>query len=83
MLLASLASFKAFTEHCDQIFLDHEEDPEFIKANLDSLVILSHHMDIAVGIGHIKPMTLKVLKEEIPRLEQEGYRLIRLSHAVR
>ena len=66
-----------------QVFLDHVEDIDIIKANLDSLVSLSHHMEIAVGIGHVKPVTLEVLKEEIPRLEAEGYRFIRLSQAVR
>ena len=65
-----------------QIFLDHVEDPATIKFNLDSLATLSHHMNIAVGIGHVKPVTLNVLKEEIPRLESEGYRFIRLSQAV-
>ena len=66
-----------------QVFLDHEESPQSIKANLDSLVTLSHNMDIAVGIGHVKPMTLKVLKEEIPKLKREGYEFIALSKAVR
>ena len=66
-----------------QVFLDHVEEPSQIKFNLDSLAILSHHMDIAVGIGHVKPITLEVLKKEIPRLESEGYRFIRLSQAVR
>ena len=66
-----------------QVFLDHVEDAAQIKANMDSLVILSHHMEIAVGIGHVKPVTLKVLKEEIPRLKAEGYEFIRLSRAVR
>ena len=66
-----------------QVFLDHIEDFEIIKANLDSLVILSHHMEIAVGIGHVKPKTLEVLRGEIPRLEAEGYQFIRLSQAVR
>ena len=66
-----------------QVFLDHVEDIDIIKTNLDSLVTLSHHMEIAVGIGHVKPATLAVLKEEIPRLEAEGYRFIRLSQAVR
>lgn len=66
-----------------QVFLDHVEDPIQIKYNLDSLATLSHDMDIAVGIGHVKPITLKVLKKEIPRLESEGYRFIRLSQAVR
>ena len=66
-----------------QVFLDHVEDPEIIKYNLDSLVTLSHHMEIAVGIGHVKPITLEVLKEEIPRLVEEGYQFIQLSQAVR
>jgi hypothetical protein len=66
-----------------QVFLDHVEDPAQIKFNLDSLVTLSHDMEIAVGIGHVKPITLEVLKKEIPRLESEGYRFIRLSQAVR
>ena len=66
-----------------QVFLDHIENPAEIKFNLDSLVTLSHDMDIAVGIGHVKPMTLEVLVKEIPRLESEGYRFIRLSQAVR
>ena len=66
-----------------QVFLDHVEDYAQIKFNLDSLATLSHQMDIAVGIGHIKHVTLEVLKKEIPRLESEGYRFIRLSQAVR
>jgi len=66
-----------------QVFLDHIEDPNLIKKNLDSLAILSHHMEIAVGIGHVKPLTLEVLREEIPRLEAAGYQFIRLSQAVR
>ena len=66
-----------------QVFLDHVEEPGQIKFNLDSLATLSHHMDIALGIGHVKPITLKVLKQEIPRLKSEGYNFIRLSEAVR
>jgi len=66
-----------------QVFLDHVDTPEQIKSNLDSLVSLSHIMPIAIGIGHVKPTTLKVLKSEIPRLEQEGYKFIRLSKSVR
>jgi len=66
-----------------QVFLDHVEDPSIIKFNLDSLATLSHNMEIAVGIGHFKTVTLNVLKQEIPRLESEGYKFIRLSQAVR
>ena len=56
-----------------QVFLDHGESSHYIKSNLDSLVTLSHEMEIAVGIGHMKPITLEVLRKEIPRLESDGY----------
>ena len=39
-------------------------------------------MDIAIGIGHVKEITLRILEKEIPRLESEGYRFIKLSEAV-
>jgi len=65
-----------------QVFLDHIEEPKQIKSNLDSLVNLSHKMNVAIGIGHVKPNTLNILKKEIPRLESLGYRFIKLSQVV-
>ena len=66
-----------------QVFLDHIEDTLYIKNMLDSLVNLSHSMDVAIGIGHVKPITLEILKKEIPRLKSEGYRFVPLSKIVR
>ena len=66
-----------------QVFLDHIEDTLYIKSQLDSLVQLSHSMDVAIGIGHVKPITLEILKREIPRLKSEGYRFVPLSKIVR
>ena len=40
-------------------------------------------MGDALGIGHIKPVTLEVLKEEIFRLVAEGHRFIHISQEVR
>ena len=66
-----------------QVFLDHIETYEDIKANLDSLVLLSHTMDVAIGIGHVKPLTLEILKREIPALKDKGYDFVKLSEVVR
>ena len=66
-----------------QVFLDHIENIDKIKYNLDSLVNLSHKMDIAIGIAHVKPMTLEVLKKEIPRLKEKGYEFVSLSSTVK
>ena len=66
-----------------QVFLDHIEDTLHIQNQLDSLVHLSHSMDVAIGIGHVKPITLEILKKEIPRLKSEGYYFVPLSKIVR
>ena len=66
-----------------QVFLDHIEDTLHIQNQLDSLVLLSHSMDVAIGIGHVKPITLSILKKEIPRLKSEGYNFVPLSKIVR
>jgi len=66
-----------------QVFLDHIEDSLHIQNQLDSLVHLSHSMDVAIGIGHVKPITLEILKKEIPRLKSEGYNFVSLSKIVR
>ena len=66
-----------------QVFLDHIEDTLYIQNQLDSLVHLSHSMNVAIGIGHVKPITLEILKKEIPRLKSEGYHFVSLSKIVR
>ncbi len=66
-----------------QIFLDHINDPDSIKVNLEKLVSLSHKMDVAIGIGHVKEETYKILKEEIPKLKKLGYEFLNVSDIVR
>ena len=63
--------------------LDHIEDSLYIHSQIDSLVQLSHIMDVAIGIGHVKPLTLEILKKEIPRLKSSGYEFVPLSKIVR
>jgi polysaccharide deacetylase 2 family uncharacterized protein YibQ len=38
---------------------------------------------VAIGIGHVKPITLDILKKEIPRLKSDGYNFVPLSKIVR
>ena len=66
-----------------QVFLDHIDSKEHIQAQLDSLVSLSHVMDVAIGIGHVKQVTLDLLKKEIPKLKALGYKFVPLSIVVR
>ena len=66
-----------------QVFLDHEESYDKILNQLDSLALLSHSMDVAIGIAHTKSLTLEVLKNEMPVLKKKGYKFVKLSDIVR
>ena len=56
------------------VFLDNDLDEEKIKTQLYKLADVSERKGIAIGIGHVKPQTLNVLKNEIPVLKQKGFR---------
>lgn len=65
------------------IFLDNRADTEYIKGQLKKLKYKASAYGQAVGIGHDRPNTLKVLKEAMPQLEREGYRFVFVSDLVR
>jgi polysaccharide deacetylase 2 family uncharacterized protein YibQ len=64
------------------LFLDHFQDPEEIKRQLEKLAQLSLETGKAIGIGHPHPSTLKSLKEMIPRMKKKGIEIVPLSSLV-
>ena len=56
------------------IFLDNNDDEAKIHAQLIKLAEKSEEWGAAVGIGHVKPKTLKILKKYIPELQKKGYK---------
>ena len=64
------------------LFLDHSQDPEEIKRQLEKLAQLSLETGKAIGIGHPHPSTLKSLKEMIPRMKEKGIQIVPLSSLV-
>ena len=64
------------------IFLDNELDEEIINTQLLKLAELSEEKGIAIGIGHVKPQTLSVLKRENPVLQKKGFRFEFVSRLV-
>ena len=65
------------------IFLDNEDDPEYIKQQIYKLKGVVEKQGYAIGIGHDRKNTLQVLSEVMPELEKEGYRFVPLSELVR
>ena len=64
------------------VFLDNENQKNKIREQLYKLADKAELKGLAVGIGHAKPNTLKVLKQEIPRLKEHGFKFQFASFAV-
>jgi len=64
------------------VFLDDVQEEQAVRHQLRELVAVATERGSAVGIGHLYPVTVKVLKEEIPHLRTRGVRFVRASTAV-
>jgi polysaccharide deacetylase 2 family uncharacterized protein YibQ len=64
------------------VFLDHVEDPAFIRSQVHKLLEIAKIHGEAVGIAHPHEMTYGVLRELLPEMEKE-VRLVPASAVVR
>lgn len=64
------------------VFLDHERTTEAVARELQRLKQMARERGTAVAIGHPFPETLEVLEREIPRLREEGFRLVTISELI-
>lgn len=65
------------------VFLDSEPTERAVRKQLAALAATAESRGRAVGIGHLYPVTVKVLEEEIPALRKRGFRFVRASTVVR
>lgn len=65
------------------VFLDDVQSERAVRHQVEQLAEAASTRGMAVAIGHMYPVTMKVLGEEAPRLRAEGFRFIRASEAVR
>jgi len=66
-----------------RVFLDHSQDPEYIRSQLELLAETANNEGVAIGIGHPYPETLQILARELPGMSEQGYRFVFASEAVR
>ncbi len=64
------------------VFLDHHQQPEFIRKQIKELIEIARRHGEAVGIAHPHATTYTVLKEMLPELK-ENVRLVPASDIVR
>ena len=53
------------------VFLDHHQDPDFIRSQIKELIRIAQRNGQAVGIGHPHSVTLEVLREMMPELRKK------------
>lgn len=63
------------------IFIDHIQDPEFIRKQLRQLVKIANRQGQAVGIAHPNKLTYQILLEALPELKKQ-VRLVPASEIV-
>lgn len=64
------------------VFLDDVQSEAAVRQQLASLAAAARRDGVAIGIGHMYPVTIRVLTEEVPNLRAEGIRFVRASEAV-
>ena len=64
------------------IFIDHEESEEFIQKQLRKLIRRAKNKGTALAIAHPKKLTLSLLEKWLPKLEEQGIKLIFVSELI-
>jgi len=64
------------------VFLDNVQQPQAVRRRVEQLIELARRHGTALGIGHPHPVTLAVLAEMLPTLEQRGIRLVPVSKLI-
>jgi uncharacterized protein len=65
------------------VFLDDVQSEAAVRQQLANLAAAANRDGVAIGIGHMYPVTIRVLSQGVPELRAAGYRFVRANEAVR
>ena len=51
------------------VFLDHDQDPDFIRKQIKKLIRIAVRHGESIGIGHPYTITYQILRDELPKLK--------------
>lgn len=63
----------------NDMFLDVEPDTAKVYRQLSLLALVAKRKGKAVGIGHVRRSTYELLRREVPRLQEQGFRFVPVS----
>lgn len=61
------------------VFLDNEQDKEYILGQMRELIVIAKKRGKAIAIGHPHAETLSALEEMIPEFKREGIEIVRVE----
>ena len=64
------------------MFLDNQQDPDYVSRQLERLIAIARERGSAIGIGHPYPPTLAVLAQQLPSLAAQGVEIVPVSELV-
>jgi len=66
----------------NDLFLDVRPDEGWIRTKIEHLARVASRKGSAVGIGHPRKVTLRVLRQMLPLLERRGYRFVPITEVL-
>ena len=65
------------------IFLDNKNERSYIENQFTQLAKLARRKGSAVAIGHDRPLTLQIVKEQLEKLQKEGFQIVSIEEFFR
>jgi len=65
------------------VFLDNQDDEEYVRGQFRTLMTIAQTRGQAVAIGHVGKVTARVLVSLLPEFDEAGIQLVRISDLVR
>ena len=65
-----------------KVFLDNVDEATAVRSQFLQLLADARREGIALGIGHPRPATLRVLAEELPDLDEQGIQLLPVASLI-
>jgi len=66
-----------------KVFLDNEADRDYITGQFEELAERARREGWAIGIGHARPLTWAVTRDQFALLEKQGFRIISVTELLK
>jgi len=66
----------------NQVFIDAEDNSDFIRSQLTKMADLAVANGHVVAIGHLRKRTLRILQEMMPRLQTRGIEFVSVTDVI-